>query len=437
MYNNLMGKIILRNYILIALFLFFPVFSFAGQKEYEEDISKGISSLDAGNYASAEEAFRSALREKPDDPKATLYLGITLNRKGEKEAASHLKKALLMNPADPVTNLELGIYYYNKSIYDEAKDYFENIQELVPGSNASKDAQKYLDGIKRQEEKPWRLDVFTGLQYDSNVVLAPKDAPMPGGITRKSDWRGLAYLRGRYVFTATEKFAASAGYSFYRSLHSRLSDFDIMQHAAQMEAVYLPSNKVKISGLYTFEYVYVGGDGHNYLHGIAPSITISEGNGFSTTLQYRYSYAHFINSEPFPTNSDRTGSNNLIGISQHIPIGRFVEARVGYSYDKDSTREDFWDYTGNKGFLGLNVSLPKNHTLLIHGEYYKKDYDGASPLSGYPREDKLSSLSVAFIKDFSKKISLIVLEQYTRNKSNISVLDYERTITSLLVSMRF
>jgi Tfp pilus assembly protein PilF len=86
-------------------------------------MSQGLSSLEKKDYYSSEEAFKAALKEKPDDFKATLYLGIVFDQMGMKEAEDLLKKALLMNPRDPQVNLQLGIHYYSKTVYPEARDY--------------------------------------------------------------------------------------------------------------------------------------------------------------------------------------------------------------------------------------------------------------------------------------------------------------------------
>ena len=98
--------------------------SAAAQTPYEQYVSKGKASLEGKDYDAAEEAFRAALQERPDDYNVTLYLCIVLSRTGLKEGESLLKKALLMNPGDPNTNLHLGLYYLNRSIYPEAMDYF-------------------------------------------------------------------------------------------------------------------------------------------------------------------------------------------------------------------------------------------------------------------------------------------------------------------------
>lgn len=425
------------RYFFIFVFILVLSVSVTAQTMYEQYMSKGMSSLEKKDYNASEEAFRAALREKPDDYQAILFLGILLNKKGQKEAESLLKKALFLNPQDPETNLELGIYYYNKSIYPEARDYFENTIELAPNTTYSARANEYLSSIKRKGAKPWALDIAVGGQYDSNVVLNPTGGPLPEGITRKSDWRAVLSLRGRYSFIKGDKGDASVGYSFYQSLHAKLSDFNISQHIVDVRGLYNVSPSVQLKGIYSFEYVYVGGDDYDYVHTASPQLLISEGKGFSTIIEYQYRFYHFENSDLFLNNSDRTGPNNSIGITQNIPLHPSVLARVGYSHDVQAAKEAFWHYRGNKGTAGLVFLLPHKILLNLDGEYYSQRYRDIDPASGEKRKDKITTVAISITKALSDRYSITLGQLYTRNKSNLAAFDYERAITSLFLNARF
>lgn len=223
----------MRPFILLLLLVIFilPSLSYATEAAYEQHIAKGVLYIEVDNYKEAIAEFKRALKEKPDDHVATLYLGIALSRAGDKEAEATLRKAFLMNPGEPRVNLELGIYYFNKAIYDEAIDYFENTIELAPNTDFSVKAKEYIKVINdikgRAAVKRWALNISAGTQYDSNVVLDTEGNPLPPGISEKSDWRAVLYLKGRYNILTRERAEGSVGYSFYQSLHAELSDFNI------------------------------------------------------------------------------------------------------------------------------------------------------------------------------------------------------------------
>jgi hypothetical protein len=427
----------LKYCLALLLVLVFSV-SAAAQTAYEQYISQGMSGLANQDYELAEKAFRAALNEKPDDYTATLQLGIVLNRKGTKEAESLLKRALFVNPGDPGTNLQLGIYYLNKSVYAEATDYFETTIQLAPNTEYSFEAAQRLDGMGGRGPKRWRLDAALGSQYDSNVILGPGNMPLPEGISRKSDWSAVGYLKGEFDIVVGQNFTVTPSYSIYQNLHAKLSDFNVTSQVAGLEARLVLSPAITLKGTYAYEYIFVGGNGYDFAHTLTPAVVLTEGKGVFTTIHYSYHWTHFMNDTLFPDNSDRSGPDNLVGITQQLPIGNALELKAGYAYDSDSAQKDFWAYRGNKGFANVTLKLLPSLSLDLYGEYYDQRYRGVNPAwSGSARHDKTQTYSLTLAKRLSKGFSVVLGQLYVRNRSNINEFDYKRAITSLFLTVRF
>jgi hypothetical protein len=433
------GHIKEYTYILISLvFLFSPSLSYATEATYEQHIAKGISSLETNDCKTAVDEFSAALKDNPGDFKAILYLGIALSRSGDYEAGRTLKRALAIKPGDPRTSLELGIFYFNRAAYNVSRGYFENTIKSAPNSEFSEKAEEYLGMIdERASAKSWLLKASLGGQYDSNVVVNSKEGPLPQGISRKSDWSAVFDLKGRYDIIRTDEAGGSLGYSFYQTLHARLSDFNISQHIVDLRAEYRASPALSLRGAYSFEYTFVGGDGYDYAHSLSPALIIWEGKGYSTVFEYVYRKNHYMNSDLFADNSDRNGSNNLIGITQSIPLAPSVLAKLGYSYDVDSTRKDFWSYLGYRGSAGLQFTFPGKIFADLTAEYYHKNYRGSLLLSGENRKDRVYTASLSATKLLTNRYSVTAGQLYTRNRSNTPEFDYKRAITSLFLTVRF
>ena len=439
--NYIQKEGVIRNFKAVIITVFFVLLSslsYATEATYEQHIAKGVLHVEAENYRDAIAEFESALKDVPGDFTATLYLGIAQGRAGNREAETTLKKALAMKPGDSRTSLELGIYYFNKGAFNLSEDYFNRTIAAVPNTDLSAAAKEYLSvATTGGTAKPWMLNISMGTQYDSNVVLNGSDSPLPQGISGKSDWRAVLYLKGRYNIVTKKKLEGSIGYSLYQSLHGKLSDFNVTQHLLELRAAYKISPSLNLSGTYSFEYVNLGGDNYDYAHSVTPSLVISEGNGLSTIIEYRYRDIHFKDSDRFFNNSDRTGSNNLIGITQNIPVSNFISAKAGYSHDEDSTRKDFWDYKGDKAFMGIRLKMPQSVFLDLYGEYYRKGYEGESPISNSKRKDIVHTYSGTATKTLTDRCSITIGQSYTMNKSNIFAYDYNRSITSLFLNVRF
>jgi tetratricopeptide (TPR) repeat protein len=382
--------------------------------------------------------LRKAVSEAPDNPEANLYLGMALNGLADKEAETYLKRALMLTPDNPATNYELGLVYYQKNIYAEAADYFENTQLLAPGSEY---ARKSKELIRKMDEKArgkrWEVYFLAGLQYDSNVILNGDTTPLPSGYSGKSDWSGIINLKGHYSFFRSDTFDIRGGYSLYQSLHTKLDNFNVMQNLFGLSCSYTISPKFKIDANYSFEYMLVGGDQYDYAHNLGPALVFKSGDWGTTSIDYRYNNTIFKNSAQFSTNSDRSGDNHLVSLTHILPLGQAVAVWGSYAHDENLARAKNWNYSGDKWQAGVRAVLPFRLMGDLYGEYYQKSYEGVDPSFGTTRDDQQYSVSASLTRNITETISLVLNELYTRNRSNFKTYEYERSITGLFVNVRF
>jgi hypothetical protein len=269
------------------------------------------------------------------------------------------------------------------------------------------------------------------------VILKSEAGPLPGGVSRKSDWRGVISLFGAYSFLKKDKFRSSAGYSLYQSIHKDLSEYNVTAQSATLAGSYGIRSGVTLKGLYSLGLTYIGAYQYSHTHKISPAIEISEGNGFITTIFYRFSDTNFHDSGRFSTNSDRTGYTHVGGIIWKIPLASDTNAEAGYSYEVASARREYWEYKGDRVFLDLSFTLPRDVAADIHSEYLRKDYNGSNPFSGGEREDRALTLSLSLTKSLSTRMGVSLSQAYVDNDSNVGEYDYKRSISSLSLKGRF
>ncbi len=429
----------LHNWIPSFLLLFFIIIissaAYAEEKAtFERSMTKGTLALDQQEYEKAVAHFRSAVQEKPDNPSANLYLGISLNNSGnEQEGERFLKKALKLDPLSSQTNLELGILYYKKGFHVEARDFLEAAKNNAKGTDLADLAEAYIEDIDQEgiNVKNWALSLTAGGQYDSNVILDSGAGPLPEGISRKSDWRGIIFIEGKFTPRLTDQITLGPTYSFYQSLQAELTDFNVQQHLPGFLFDISVSKHVLLNASYYYEYTKVGNEEYVSAHSISPVVTIAEGKGFFTVLRYRYQDKDFKDSDMFPNNSERDGLNNLAGISQYIPLTPLCLLGLHYTYDYDSAAEKYWSYRGNAGQVDLSFDLGKSWTLDLYGQYYRKDYKADYPGTSTTRTDKMTTCSSNLTKTFASRFDITAGWMYVNNSSNIDVFEYDRNIATL------
>jgi len=439
------GKGMIRTtlaYVLFALAIVIvaPQVVHAKDSLYEQKMARGVLVFESGKFPEAVVEFQAALSEKPEDPAATLYLGIALSRAGDSRAEVTLKRAVGLNPKDARANLELGVLYYQRNFPEEANDYFDTAASLAPGSEIAARAQEFRKAsVERMGSKvrPWTVSAALRGEYDSNVVLSPSGVALPQGISSKSDYRTVALLDGRYRFLSGPKGDVSAAYGLYRSWHRELSAFDVIRHSAEVRGGIPVSSIARFEAAYTFEYVDVSSELYNYSHGLGAGVTVHEGKDHSTSLRFRYRHAGYGDAALFPTNSDRDGENHLVGVTQRASFGEKLSASAGYAHDVDRAKRPWWDAKGDKGFAAIGVSMPHRISLGLYGEYYRKKYDALDPQFTVVREDRTTTFSATGEVSFSDSCGFSIGYSYIKNDSSIPALEYTRSITSATLTARY
>jgi len=424
----------------LAILLLVPGGAGAKDSIYEQKMARGVLAFESGKFPEAAVEFQAALSETPDDPAATLYLGISLSRTGDPRAESTLKRAVALNPKDARANFELGVLYYQRNIPEEANDYFETAASLSPGSEIatrSQEFRKAAGGRRGTVAKPWAVSAGLRGEYDSNVILAPSGASLPQGISRKSDYRTVAFLDGRYRFLSGPRGSLSAGYGLYRSWHRDITAFDVIRHALDLRGAISVSSIASVEAAYTFEYVDVSSEMFDYSHGAGVGVTVREGKAHSTSLRYQFRHSGYGAAELFPSNPDRDGDTHLVGVTQRASFGKNLSASAGYAHDEDRAKRSWWNAKGDKGFLAIGASLPYRAGLGLHGEYSRRRYGDVDPQFAVIREDRTATVSATAGISITDHCGFSVGYAYVRNDSSIPALEYTRSITSATLTTRF
>jgi tetratricopeptide (TPR) repeat protein len=428
-------------------------------------LGQGMSQYTRRLYNEALASLENAEKYLPSDPLVFYYQGLTYHQKGAFDLSpGRFLRARTLSPdlAAP-SHYYSGIAYYQRGLLDEAKEEFAAaIKAGEPESELVKSSQLFLEqagGAVETGPKRWDLNFTAMYQYDNNVVLTPLGtSPSPGsGISQKHDWRTALFGRAEYRPIQTETWLGGVNYTIYQSFHRTLSGFDVQDHTP---AVYLQRQLGSFQARlqYSYDYSLVGRSPFLIANSIQPSFTLSEGYHAFTQAQFRYQNKDFRDGR-FLQNSFRDGKNWLAGITQYFLFadntGNF---RLGYTFDSDRTgggspsvailgdqTNADWAYNGHRVTAGLGLPAVLAYKVDFDFSYYRQNYDNpnsfapgvAGDLTTLKRRDNIYFFTGTISRDFTEWLTASAQYSYTREQSNIPVFDYNRSVTSLILTARF
>lgn len=442
------------NTVTLCLFICFGLSSAYASTETDNEVlqSKGIAKIDSEEYDEAIAIFREILKSQPDDAGAMLMLGIAMSRRGLLTEAEKTLREVADRQYDlPRTYYELGIVYYKLGNYPDSRDYFKRAEQQSPEISLNSSMDDLVDDMDRREQtKRYTLQATVGLQYDTNVpMIATEDAPFiadqpwlfqtyPGS---KVDSRAIFFLKGNAIISDSP-ILTTAGYSFYQSLHSSLSRFNVQNHEIELKASYSPVKRLILEARYIFDYTLLGGDDYSRINTIMPSATLMMIRNMPTTLVYAYTIKNFFELDDYKSNDLRSGFNNMFGLEQKIPLNNDFFLTLAYYYDNNKAEDELSTYRGNKFSISAYYNPVNIWAVGAKFEYYVRDYPLAIVSNGLwklpvDRDEIMRTFNVYFIKPISPMVSVSLDQTFVVNSSANPSYSYNRSISGIYLIARF
>jgi hypothetical protein len=269
------------------------------------------------------------------------------------------------------------------------------------------------------------------------VPLTANADQLPVGIDRKGDWRGVLNLGLNGVAIRDSQQELTGSYSLYQTLHVNLTDFNLTQNLFDVsyKRRISPLLLAKVNG--GFESILLGGNQFVNGYTITPGLLASIQEGMTTGLEYRFRDSYFKNSDMFPTNTDRDGVTHSIILSHRQPVSATINLRLGYTFDRDSTKVNAWSSNSHRGTAGLAVSLPNSLLLDVSMDAATRKYDEILTGATEVRSDTTFSGAASVTWQASERLGVSAGYHYTNNASNITGYEYNRSITSIMFQGRY
>ena len=390
-----------------------------------KEAEKYIEIAETGNIKEAQTAFLKGL--------VLLKEGNNLGAVAAFEKAKELDSSV-----SQAADYQIGLAYLKEKRFKEAKSVFRDVMVLDPNSNLADFSDEYVKAIKRKEEaeKPYRITAGAYGEYDTNVLLKPSDATVAANITGEADWREVYTGLGEYRLKMTDRFSVTPQFSFYRAHQNNIGILNVTSYTVTVTPNY-NIDKGTIGIPVGYNYTEVGES--KYLTTLSATPTLNYLLGKTNMAQFTFKYQdNDFSRSPIIPDEDRNSNFYAGGLGLY----HFFAENKGffgahYELDKDDTKGSNWRYLGNRFDGTVLYPFWEKFKASLAGEIFLQEFDKTNSIFGKERDDQVYTISSMLAYNFWKAAELQFRYTFVKDKSNISVYDYNRNIFSLGFEYKF
>ncbi len=424
--------------------------AFASQTS-ERLVAQGQVAYQEQRYEDARAMFARAAADDPGDASAQYGLGLALGKLGRwEEAVVAFQRATALRPG--FTEAEDGLALARSHATAGAGP-----QALEPARRAGEVNEAEAAGATEEAVRhPWGIYASTGIQYDSNVTIAPRGEPIPNNHHR-GDTGFIFSAGGRYDLIDAPNYLVRLEYDVYQTVHVHLTDFDFQSHRVRATGGYsfAPWLWAGLQGGY--EYYLLGYDSYLNEPYFNPFVSFLEHQWGLTQLSYRHGADTYMAT---PFHDLRDGPVDTFGIIQTLFDGpRYLT--VGYEFglehptapshigpvspvplppeQKAPLQPSDYDNQSHQAYLGVGFPTWWQTSVDLMYLFRYEDYSRPNSRSDFrtTRQDAGHHMYAGLTRSITDVLSVAVSYYGTANLSNIPDFDYRRNVASVVLKVAF
>ena len=413
-------------------------------------LDQARSLIDAKRPAEAFNLLSPLEQARAGDPQFDYLLGLAAVDSGQyTRGVFALERVLAVQPDHVQARAEIARAYFLMGENRTARQEFQAVKETRPPPQVAATVDRFLDALE-ERERARRPSGLTGyleasIGHDTNANAATSTSgfaipivpgvifsPTPGSAKEADDFWSLAGgISGRYALS--DSVALIGGGSFDQRWNSSLDQFD----TGSLNANGGVSVKHEAD-----EYV-IAAQGQQYS---VDNNRFRDALGFVAQWRRMLSRSNQVSAYlqrtrlDYPGQEDRNTDRTVLGGAWAHAYGGANAAFAGLYVGEESTRRDNVPHFGDELWgvrAGGQLGAGERWVLGASAAYEERRYGGPDPLFLDTRRDEetLVRLSASYFID--RNWSATAAFQYTDNRSNIVIYDYDRSIASFTVRYDF
>ena len=339
-------------------------------------------------------------------------------------------------------------------------------EPIKPAPTATSDAQQ-------APQRRWEVHALTGLQYDSNVAIAPGGQRVPvdpadpsaGRTGRRNDGAITLGAGGSVDVVDSDRAQVSLEYDLYQSLHFQLDNYDLRSNRVLANGGWALLPELWLGTQVGFEHYAFGGPAYSREPFVTPFISYTQGNWGLTQLLYRHGNSTYLQ-QPFE--GIRNGPTDVVTLSQTFYWGTRY-ATVGYEFGSerpnDSQGSDNasclaraaaaqpgeprplcpgdYRFHYNQAYVGVGFTPGWRTTFDVMYLFRHENYTQDNTLTigqgstGFKRRDDINQVQVGVRRPIGRYFTVGLNYYGTFDDSNIDFYTYDRHIVAAEVRFAY
>jgi tetratricopeptide (TPR) repeat protein len=415
------------------------------------------------NFDEAQKWTNVAEKEGVSLARVQFLKGLILSKKDKyDDAIAAFEKAKEMDKSiAQAAEFQIANIYLKEGKLKDSQKRFKMAMTLDPTTDTATFARNYEKFIaeKMEKERPLRITVGLTYKYDTNVSARPTsgflvdDPSISPTVAGERDF-GMN-LNTRIMYTAPFSFKKPYNLSFQYSLYAdrffRRDDYNQVQQTFAVMPGY-GFDRVSFSIPSVFGYSWLqGSHGTDFLNSLQwfedtkymrfvnlnPTMRFMVSQNNIMEMSTGYTKKYYYNAS-LTSDEDRDGKNfnGALGWMFFFKDGNALLSGR-FTYTDEDTSGSNWAYREQKFSISFIYPLSEKFKFQLSSEAAFTKYKFENLTFNMTRRDDTYIGAIGLIYALFKNTDLIAQYNYTRDKSNIGIYDYEREVFSIGMEYRY
>jgi tetratricopeptide (TPR) repeat protein len=419
----------------------------------DELLARAREFMDRKDPRAAYELLVPHQSERAGDPAYDYLLGVAALDAGKPgEAVFALERVLAVQPDHKQARAEIARAYFELGEIDGARKEFETVQRMGVPPEAKDSIGRYLEAIQQLDAAPatqWQGYLEAGLGYDNNVNAATSASlvgvPVFGGAlfqldaaaVEQSDWFGTIGGGAAVRHPVSKQLALFGAVDGYYRGNESVNDFDRGQLTYSLGANWFHGKNV-FTLAFQGDNFWLDHDSYRDAYGGVAQWQHNLDARTQATLYAQYADISYTAPGQGFRDADRLVFGGALGHAYRHPLLPVVYLGAYFGDEDQDLASVPWigfDMIGLRA--GGELSVNQKTKLLLNVAFENRQYGANDPFFLVTRHDQQLDIRLSLEFRPWKDWKVTPGIQYTENKSNIVINDFDRSVAAVFVRREF